>query len=93
MRNYSKENGQDKAGDGRVGVKFESYTYNNIYILVLRIYIIYIISQTCWIQMIQKKSSKNFGGEVDDEVFSIGKSTDPTSGSTLNIQLKPISSV
>jgi hypothetical protein len=51
--------------------------------------------------MIQKKSSKNFGGNstqgsaVDDEVFSlsIGKSTDPTSGSTLNIQLKPISSV
>jgi len=43
--------------------------------------------------MIQKKSFKNFGGEVDDEVFSIGKSTDPTSGSTLNIQLKPISSV
>ena len=39
LRNYSKENGQDKAGDGRVGVKFESYTTNNMYI-----YIIYITS-------------------------------------------------
>jgi hypothetical protein len=38
LRNYSKENGQDKAGDGRVGVKFESYTT----IICIYIYYIYI---------------------------------------------------